>query len=156
MKTKAKLFHHPKTVNLINLIIMKLNQAQMLMLSKMHQMDMEFHKEWQKKNITKLYNNNNTNSNLQTWHKSNKRLMQCKCRCKCKHNKKEMEHKNSKMQMNMYKILLKKQAKCQMEIWKRKKNMVKKKNMANEISIVISFIVPSYLYFLIMGWYSLT
>ena len=134
MKTKVKLFHHPKIVSQTNQIIMKLNQAQMLMLSKMHQKDMVFHKEWQKKNINKLYNNNNTNSNLQTWHKSNKRLMQCKCRCKCKHNKKVMEHKNSKMQMNMSKILLKKQAKCQMEIWKRKKNMAKKKNMVNEIS----------------------
>mgnify|MGYP006130504793 CR=1 FL=1 len=133
MKTKVKLFHHPKIVSQTNQIIMKLNQAQMLMLSKMHQRDMEFHKVWQKKNINKLYNNNNTNSNSQIWPKSIKKLMQCKCKCKCKLNKKVMEHKNNKMQMNMFKILSKKRAKCRMEIWKKKKNMVKKKkNLMND------------------------
>ena len=35
--------------------------------------------------------------------------------------------KNSKMPMNTFKILLRRQVKCPMETWKKRKSMVKKK-----------------------------
>ena len=140
MRTKVKQFHHQKIDNPINQTTMKLSQVQMLTSSRMPQMDTEFHKEWPKRSTSKHYNNNNTNNNLQTWPRSSKKHTPCRCKCKCRLNKrcrwKEMEHKNSKMPTSMSKTSLKKQARCQEVIWKRKKSTVKKRSTENDHKLI--------------------
>ena len=103
MRTKVRQSHHQKIDNPINQTTMKLSQVQTHISFKMLQMVMECPKEWQRKNTKWHYNNNNTNNNLQTWPKSNRRPTQCRCKCRCKLNKKEMVHRNNKTLTSMSK-----------------------------------------------------